>query len=147
MPGGQMPSPEQIQMMQRQIAAEAQKAGMSVPDFVEHVKKQQMMRMQQQRAAAAAGGAPPGTSPANAAPGTPGAAAARPGPPRPGAPRPGQAKPQPITPGPPNPKALAVANFLKGQDLKPRMCILNGERKDMFKGKSSTLEYPRVVEW
>lgn len=133
-------------MMQRQIAAEAQKAGMSVPDFVEHVKKQQMMRMQQQRAAA--GGAPPGTSPANAAPGTPGAAAAaRPGQPRPGAPRPGQPKPQPITPGPPNPKALAVANFLKGQELKPRTCILNGERKDMFKGESPTLEHPRVVDW
>lgn len=131
-PGGQRPSPEQIQMMQRQIAAEAQKAGMSVPDFVEHVKKQQMMRMQQQRA----GGAPPGTSPASAAPGTPGAAAAaRPGAPRPGAPRPGQGKPQPITPGPPNPKALAVANFLKSQELKPRTCILNGERKDMFKGE------------
>lgn len=131
-PGGQRPSPEQIQMMQRQIAAEAQKAGMSVPDFVEHVKKQQMMRMQQQRA----GGAPPGTSPASAAPGTPGAAAAaRPGAPGRGAPRPGQGKPQPITPGPPNPKALAVANFLKSQELKPRTCILNGERKDMFKGE------------
>lgn len=140
-----MPSPEQIQMMQRQIAAEAQKAGMSVPDFVEHVKKQQMMRMQQQRAGAGAGAAPPGTSPASAAPGTPGAAAPRPGAPRPAA-RPGQGKPQPITPGPPNPKALAVANFLKGQELKPRTCILNGERKDMFKGEFPALDYCRFVE-
>lgn len=41
---------------------------------------------------------------------------------------------QPITPGPPNPVALAVANFLKSQDLKMRTCILNGQRKDMFKG-------------
>ena len=32
------------------------------------------------------------------------------------------------------PKAIALAKFLKGQDLKPRTCILNGERKDMFKG-------------
>lgn len=41
---------------------------------------------------------------------------------------------QPITPGPPNPAALAVAAFLKNQDLKMRTCILNGQRKDMFKG-------------
>ena len=134
MPGsGQRPTPEQIQMMQRQIAAEAEKAGMTVPEFVEQVKKQQLARMQQQRAAAAAGGAPAGASPAAQGPGGPGA----PGP-RPGAPAgraPGMGQPQPIAPGPPNPKALAVANFLKGQDLKPRTCILNGERKDMFKGE------------
>ncbi|KAL2112273.1 hypothetical protein VUR80DRAFT_8126 [Thermomyces stellatus] len=61
---GQRPSPEQIQMMQRQIAAEAEKAGMSVPEFVEHVKKQQIARMQQQRAA---GGAGAGTGPAGPA--------------------------------------------------------------------------------
>ncbi|KAH8804832.1 putative translocation protein sec62 [Xylogone sp. PMI_703] len=42
---------------------------------------------------------------------------------------------QPITPGPPNPAAIAVANFLKNQDLKPRTCILNGQRKDMFRVK------------
>ncbi|KKF96195.1 Translocation protein SEC62 [Ceratocystis platani] len=46
-----------------------------------------------------------------------------------------QAGPQPIVPGPPNPAALAVAKFLRGQSLKPRTVILNGERKDMFKVK------------
>lgn len=128
---GQRPSPEQIQMMQRQIAAEAEKAGMSVPEFVEHVKKQQIARMQQQRAA---GGAGAGTGPAGPAAKGPGGPAPRPGAPgaRPG----GVGQQQPITPGPPNPKALAVANFLKSQELKPRTCILNGERKDMFKGVS-----------
>jgi translocation protein SEC62 len=40
----------------------------------------------------------------------------------------------PIQPGPPNPQALAVAKWLRGQELKPRTCILNGQRKDMFKG-------------
>jgi translocation protein SEC62 len=44
---------------------------------------------------------------------------------------PGQ--PQPIVPGPPNPVALALAKFLRSQNLKPRTCILNGERKDMFR--------------
>ncbi|KAG9236190.1 putative translocation protein sec62 [Amylocarpus encephaloides] len=46
-----------------------------------------------------------------------------------------QAQQQPITPGPPNPAAVALAAFLKGQDLKMRTCILNGQRKDMFKVK------------
>lgn len=46
-----------------------------------------------------------------------------------------QQQQQPITPGPPNPAALAVANFLRSQDLKLRTCILDGQRKDMFKGK------------
>jgi hypothetical protein len=46
-----------------------------------------------------------------------------------------QQQQQPINPGPPNPAAIAVAKFLKGQDLKMRTCILNGQRKDMFKGQ------------
>lgn len=42
---------------------------------------------------------------------------------------------QPITPGPPNPVALAMAKFLRSQELKPRTVILNGERKEMFRVK------------
>ncbi|KAG9247780.1 putative translocation protein sec62 [Calycina marina] len=42
---------------------------------------------------------------------------------------------QPIKPGEPTPEALALAKFLQGQDLKVRQCILNGQRKDMFKVK------------
>ncbi|KAH7328162.1 translocation protein Sec62-domain-containing protein [Stachybotrys elegans] len=121
---GQRPTPEQIQEVQRRIAEDAQKAGMTVPQFIEHIKKQaqeQQMRMRAaQQAAAAQGGGPPGAHPH----------------PHPHPhPPPGAGRPQPITPGPPNPKALALANFLRGQDLKPRTCILNGERKDMFKVK------------
>lgn len=44
-------------------------------------------------------------------------------------------QPQPIQPGPPSPASLAVANFLRNQDLKVRTCILNGQRKDMFRVK------------
>ena len=110
---GQQPTPEQIQMMQRQLAADAAKQGVSVPEFIEMLKKQQQARqqqMQQQQQQGGGGG---------------------------GGPAPPQRQPQPITPGPPNPAAIAVANFLKSQDLKPRTCILNGQRKDMFKGKPS----------
>ena len=106
-PPGQMPSPEQIAAIQRQLAIDAEKHGMTVPQFVEHLKKQaaeqqakmreQMMQQQQQQQSG---------------------------------------QPQPIVPGPPNPVAIALAKFLRGQSLKPRTVILNGERKDMFKGAS-----------
>lgn len=33
------------------------------------------------------------------------------------------------------PEALAVAKFLRSQDLKLRTCIFEGQRKDMFKGE------------
>jgi len=102
---GQKPTPEQIAKMQRQLAIDAQKNGMTVPEFVEKLKQQalaqqqgQQQAMQQQQGGQAQGQ-------------------------------------QPIQPGPPKPEALAVANFLKSQDLKMRTCILNGQRKDMFKGK------------
>ena len=120
-PGGQMPTPQQIAAMQQQLAAEAQKHGMTVPQFVEHIKAQriaQIQRMQQQQQQQGGQGGP-----------QEGPQGPRPGPP-PGA----QGQPQPIRPGPPNPVAIALANFLKGQQLKPRTCILNGERKDMFRG-------------
>ena len=99
MPGpGQQPTAAQIQAMQRQLALDAEKKGMTVPQFIEFLKKkQQEVQMAQQQS--------------------------------------GQ-QPQPIQPGPPKPEALAVATFLKSQDLKPRTCSLNGQRKDMFKGMS-----------
>ncbi|PHH81335.1 hypothetical protein CDD82_996 [Ophiocordyceps australis] len=124
-PGGmQRPSPEQIAEIQRRVAEDAQRAGMTVPEFIEHIKKQaaeqQRMRMMQQQQQQHGHGHNHDHSHdhdhdhAHQHP---------------------QAQQQPITPGPPNPKAIAVAKFLKGQDLKPRTCILNGERKDMFKVK------------
>ena len=108
-----MPTPEQIQMMQRKITEDAQKAGMSVPQYLEHMKCQ---AKQQQRAKTSGGGA-----------GGPGGS---------GAPPPGA---KPIHPGPPKPEALAVAKFLRSQELKLRTVILNGERKDMFRGETHIL--------
>lgn len=110
-----MPSPEQIANMRRQLAADADKAGMTVPDFVEHLKKQateQQAKMREQHP----GG--PMQEPTQ------------------------QGVPQPILPGPPNPVAVKLAKFLKGQQLKSRISILNGERKEMFRGK-----YPTTGLW
>jgi len=97
---GQRPTPEQIAAMQRQLQIDAEKAGMTVPQFIERLNQQRMAQAQaaqQQKQQQ-------------------------------------QQQQQPIQPGPPKPEALAVANFLKSQDLKMRTCILNGQRKEMFKG-------------
>lgn len=91
---------------------DAQKAGMTVPQFVEKLKAQAIAQQQAQQQAAAQQQA--------------------------------QQQQQPIQPGPPKPEALAVANFLKKQDLKVRTCILNGQRKDMFKGKPSHIPLVRA---
>ncbi|KAI0478919.1 translocation protein [Xylariaceae sp. FL0804] len=132
-PNGQRPSPEQIAQMQQQIAAEAQKQGMSVPQFIEHIKAQRAahiknMQQQQQQQGGQGQQQQGGSQPARA------------GPP------PGQ--PQPIRPGPPNPVAISLANFLRGQDLKPRGVIINGERKDMFRVKRAlrALESPAYAK-
>ena len=139
---GQRPTPEQIQAVQRKIAEDAQKAGMSVPEFLETLKKQaqeralhmrrmQAQQQQQQQQGGMVGGMPEGPPGPNGRPLQPGQQVR--GPP------PGAVMRQPITAGPPKPEALALAKFLRGQDLKPRTCILNGERKDMFKGRLLSL--------
>nr|POE67118.1 translocation protein sec62 [Quercus suber] len=117
---GQQPSPEQIRMMQQQLAAEAQKAGMSVPQYVERLKQQafqqhQLRQQQQQQQGGQPGGGP--------APGGATVSGAQPG------------QQVPIQPGPPKPEALALAQFLRSQDLKPRTVILQEKRKDMFRVK------------
>ncbi|KAG9597393.1 translocation protein, partial [Aureobasidium melanogenum] len=117
---GQQPTPEQIQAMQRQLAIEAQKNGMTVPQYVEqlkaqamrqHMMQQQQMRQQQMQQQQM---------------------------------QQQQQQQQPITPGPPKPEAIAVANFLQSQDLKVRTCVFQEKRKDMFKVKRAirALESP-----
>ena len=121
-PPGQKPSPEQIVAMQRQLAIDAQKNGMTVPQFIEKLKAQAMAQKQAQQRAVQ-----------NGADG------------QPEPPQQQQQQAQPITPGPPKPEAVAVAKFLS-QDLKLRTCILNGQRKDMFKGTSpSPIQSPSLI--
>jgi translocation protein SEC62 len=101
-PNGERPTPEQIQQIQQQLAAEAEKLGISIQEYVQRLREQamaqQQAQMQQQQQAEQ------------------------------------QQQQQPIQPGPPKPEALAVANWLKGQELKPRTVIHEEKRKDMFKG-------------
>ncbi|CZT49082.1 related to translocation protein sec62 [Rhynchosporium secalis] len=103
-PGQPPPTPEQIEVMKKQLIAEAAKAGLTVPQFLQKMqdaqRQQQMQQQSQQQQVQQQ-----------------------------------EQQPQPIQPGPPKPEALAVANFLKCQDLKLRTVILNDQRKDMFKVK------------
>ncbi|KAF5874637.1 putative translocation protein sec62 protein [Botrytis fragariae] len=146
---GQQPSPEQIQAMQKQLAQDAEKAGMSVPEFVAKIKAQQAQQQALQQ------GPPPSPEQVQAMKEKLAQDAAKAGMTVPefvekikadamaqqqkqreaAMAQQQQQQPQPIQPGPPNPAAIALANFLMSQDLKARTCILNGQRKNMFKVK------------
>ncbi|KAG6039530.1 hypothetical protein E4U41_002500 [Claviceps citrina] len=118
---GQRPTPEQIAEIQRRVAEDAERAGMTVPEFIEQIKKQAMEQQRMQMMQQSGGGHVHGGGCNHDHDH--------------GHDHGQQGQPQPIVPGPPNPQALALAAFLRGQDLKPRTSILNGERKDMFKVK------------
>lgn len=127
-PGAPMPTPEQVELMKRKLVEDAQKLGMSLPQYLEHMKRQAIQQQQARMAAGAAGGQPGMMGPGG--PGMPPGGLQ----PRPGAPAGAPPGARPIQPGPPKPEALALAKFLRGQDLKPRTVILKGERKEMFRG-------------
>ena len=136
---GAQPTSEQIEAIKASIAQQAQKAGMTVPQFLEHVKQQQarMMAARQQQLQQQVGqqGQPQQAGQQGLAPGAA-------GPPQGEARLPGA---MPIKPGPPNPQALAVAKFLQSQDLKPRTSILNGERRQMFRGEDAIPIVPPCI--
>lgn len=124
----------QFQAFQRQqIEAEAAKAGMSPQQFVQMKQeeaRQQFMRQQQQQQQQ-----------------QPGQGQGQPGQ---GQQRPPQGQVQQIPVNlnagvQPTPAALAVAKFLRSQDLKTRTCIFNGERKDIFKGRARIMPVPVLL--
>lgn len=143
---GEKPSPEQLaaiqklqQDMRAKIEEAAQKAGVSPQEYVQQMQRQRAemiarAQAQQQAQQQQQGQGQGGAQGQQGQPGQPQGQGPRPGPPQHAHPHPPQGVAQPITPGPPNPVAIAMANFLRGQDLKPRTCILNGERKEMFRG-------------
>lgn len=131
--------------MQARIAAEAEKAGMTVPQFIERQKALAMQQQQgqqpspeqvrQMQAQIAAEAEKAGLTVPQYVERLKAQAmqqqqmrqqqqqGAQPG------------KQVPIAPGPPKPEGIAVAKFLRSQDLKLRTCIFNDQRKDMFKVK------------
>lgn len=108
---------EQFQTQQRQvIAAEAEAAGVTTQDYIAQLRAIALTDMRQ-------------TSEANGetAPNSPAQESS-------------QQQRIPIkNTGTPDPRALALAQWLRGQELKTRTCILGGDRKDMFRGNGSPL--------
>jgi translocation protein SEC62 len=89
-----------------QLAQEAEKHGISVQEYVQRLRQQAMAQQQAQMQAQMQAQQ-----------------------------QQQQQQAQPIQPGPPKPEALAVANWLKSQDLKPRTVVHDEKRKDMFRGQ------------
>ena len=132
-PGAAGPTPEQMQQMQAAIAAEAQKRGITVEEFqaqqkaaLEAEAQQHGMSLEQYinklRKEAFENHQKQMQAQAQQQ-------------------QQGQQVPIQNT-GTPDPKAVALANWLRSQDLKVRTCILNGQRKDMFRGMLSPLLPP-----
>jgi translocation protein SEC62 len=119
---GQQPTPEQIVVIQRHMQADAERMGLTMEQYVERLKEmaarhqaQMQQQMQQQQAQ---GGHVHGPN-CNHGPN-------------------GQAPNQQMqvpAGGPPKPESLAMANFLRGQDLKLRTCVFNEKKADMFRVK------------
>jgi translocation protein SEC62 len=120
----QQPTPEQIAAMRAQIEAEAAKHNMSPQDYYNmmrakamkqaEVQQQRQQQQQQKQAGHAEGHEHQHDHPHEHT---------------------GEQQ-VPINPGEPTPQALALQKWLRSQDLKSRSCVLNDQRKDMFKGTS-----------
>ncbi|MCJ1402098.1 Translocation protein S62 [Xylographa trunciseda] len=109
-------TPQQFQAAQRaQLEADAKKAGLTFEQYINQLKQQAYQNHQRQQQLAQQQAASGQQSPTT------------PGPPQ-------QGQQVPINPGTPDPRAVALAKWLRSQDLKARTCILNGQRKDMFRG-------------
>lgn len=136
-----MPTPQQLQQM---IAMEAQKRGMTVPQFqafqrqqIEaeaaklNMSPQQFIQMKQEEARQAFQRQQQQQQQ--------GQGQGQPAQPQ------GQVQHIPVNGDvEATPAALAVAKFLRSQDLKTRTCIFNGQRKEMFKGESFMCQYTRT---
>ena len=136
-PGAQPFTPQQIQQM---IAMEAQKRGMTVPQFQAFQRQQieteaakagmtpqQFVQMKQEEARQAYMRQQQAAAQQQQGQGQ--------GQPPQGQPQ-GQVQHIPVNANvEPTPAALAVAKFLRAQNLKTRTCILDGQRRDMFKRK------------
>jgi hypothetical protein len=111
--GGGQPSSQQIQVMQQQLAAEAARHNMSVEQYINHLKAHAMKQAQAQQEQREAAAAQKQQEQEEYHVSTT----------------------QPVAA---NPQAVALAKWLRAQELKTRTCILGGQRKDMFKGKLCT---------
>ena len=136
--GQTQPTPQQIAAFQQQFHAEAARQGLTPQQLAEklraHAMAQQQAAQQQQQGQGKSGAQSQGQGHGGQQQ-------------QAGTAQGGQ-QPQtvPMQPGPPKPEALAVAKFLKSQDLKSRPCVLQEKRKELFKGALFNLQLPTRSE-
>ena len=119
---------EQLQAFNLQkIQEESAKLGMSPQAFIAMKQKEAMEQHQKQQQQARQQGQPGGP---------------------PGQPQAGTGQQQQVQQQIPlnqaieaKPEALAIAKFLRSQNLKTRTCIFNDKRKDMFKGMAQSRRF------
>ena len=109
---GQQPTQEQIEQIQAHMRADAARMGISFEEYIEQLKSAHQAQLEAQAQQHAHG---PNCNHDHSHE------------------QQGQVQQQ-VVPGPPKPEAVALANFLKSQDLKMRTCIFQEKRKDMFRG-------------
>jgi translocation protein SEC62 len=114
---GQPPTQAQIQAIQAHMQRDAQRLGLTMEEYVGKLREAQAQHQAQQQ-----GGHQHGPNCNHDHDGH------SHGPPQ------QQPVPQAVQPGPPSPEALALAGWLKKQDLKVRTCLFQEKRKDMFRG-------------
>ncbi len=113
-------SPEELQARQRaHLQTEATKQGLTIEQYVVKLREHSIRQAQQAQQQGQQGQTPQGQQ---------------------------QVQQQiPVNPGAEaKPEAVAVAKFLRSQDLKTRVCILDGQRKDMFKGTTDCNDMLRM---
>jgi translocation protein SEC62 len=113
---GQVPTPAQIEQIQAHMRADAERMGISFEAYIEQLKAAHAAQVAAQQQAQGEHQHGPNCNHDHSHDGQ-------------------QMVQQEVQPGPPKPEAVAMANFLMGQDLKVRTCIFQENRKDMFRGR------------
>lgn len=125
-------TPEQFSNMRKQqVAADAAKQGMTPEQYINQLKSRALQQHQQQQQAAQQGQGQQQEE---------------------GEEQQGQQssgpdqKQVPVNAGgQKDPRAIAVANFLRSQNLKARTCVLEGRRRELFKGELTKIDPPTIT--
>lgn len=120
-----MTAEEFSNMRKQQLVEEAAKQGMTPEQYINQLRTRALQQHLQQQQAKQAGGQGQAQ----------------------GQPQAQQQRQVPVNPAAAkDPKAIALANFLRSQNLKPRTCILDGRRKELFKGGKFHAMHPHSAQ-
>ncbi|KAL9084562.1 MAG: hypothetical protein Q9159_005180 [Coniocarpon cinnabarinum] len=133
----QQPTPQQMQVMQQKLVEEAARQGITPQQLMEKMRADVMQKMQQQAQQQQQNGQRPQGQPNGQQQGQ-----ARP----PGAAQQMVQSQVPIQPGPPKPEAIALAKFLKSQDLKIKRALRALQSPAYTKARSKNPLLPEIKD-